>query len=76
MAKKKPLLVSQSGCLPITDGAAIDLASLCDMHPRLPGEMAGVMVIRAALGPQRNKHSSGQIIHMAIETAALRSALV
>ncbi|MBI3858980.1 MAG: hypothetical protein HY296_01885 [Thaumarchaeota archaeon] len=59
----------------MTDGAAIDLSDLCDMHPRLPGDMAGVMVMRAALGLQRNKHSSGADLHLAIEHLVSRCAL-
>src|SRR5208282_5421795 len=65
-----------SGILaPMTDGAAIDLNGLCDMHPRLPGDMAGVMVMRAALGLQRNKHSSGADLQLAIENVVSRCVL-
>jgi len=59
-------------------GSAIDLSSLCDMHPRLrlACDMAGVMVIRAALGLQRNGHSSGVDFQMAIESVVSRCALI
>jgi len=61
---------------PTADGAGLDLARLCDMHPRLPGDMAAVMVTRAALGLQRNKHSSGADLHMAIQSVKLCCALI
>ena len=53
----------------VTDGEGIDLGHLCDMHPRLPGDVAGLMVLRAALGLQRNHHSSGAELQMTIEGA-------
>jgi hypothetical protein len=61
---------------PVSAGAAIDLSDLCDMHPRLPGDMAEVMVIRAALGLQRNKHSSGADLQLSIENVVSRCALI
>ncbi len=56
--------------------AAVDLSCLCAMHPRLPGDMAVVMVLRAALGLQRNKHASGADFQMDIESAVSRCALL
>jgi len=58
-----------------TDGGGIDLACLRDMHPRLPPDMAQIMVTRAALGLQRNKHSSGAALHIDVETVVLRCIL-
>lgn len=76
MTKKRSLSAGQAETpSPMTDGAGIDLARLCDMHPRLPGDMAGVMVLRAALGLQRNNHSSGAELQVAIENVALRCVL-
>ena len=57
-------------------GAAIDLSFLSEMHPRLPRDMAGVMVIRAALGLGRNKHSSGAELQVDIERAVTRCVLM
>jgi hypothetical protein len=53
----------------MSDSPALDLSRLCEMHPRLPGDLAVIMVIRAALGLQRNNHADGVKIHMAIENA-------
>jgi hypothetical protein len=61
---------------PMTDGGGIDLARLRDMHPLLPADMAGVMVMRAALGLQRNRHSSGVGLQMAIENRRHYCALI
>ena len=60
---------------PVGDSASIDLACLCDMHPRLPADMAWVMVTRAALGLQRHKHSSGANLHVANESMELGCVL-
>lgn len=60
---------------PVGDSAAVDLARLCDMHPRLPGDMALLMVLRAALGLQRNKHFSGADLKVSIESLELRCVL-
>lgn len=54
---------------PMPDSPALDLSRLCEMHPRLPGDLAAIMVVRAALGLQRNKHADGVNLHMAIENA-------
>ena len=45
----------------------MDLGSLCRMHPRLPMDMAAVMIGRAALGLQNQKHSPGATLHMVVE---------
>ena len=45
----------------------IDLGRLREMHPRLPIDIAGIMVLRAALGLQRNKHSTGASLQLIIE---------
>ena len=75
MTKKRSLSAGQAETpSPMTDGAGIDLASLCDMHPRLR-EMAAIMVLRAALGLQRNNHSPGAELQMAIESVELRCIL-
>jgi len=37
----------------------IDLARLREMHPRLPADLVAGIVVRAALGLQRNGHASG-----------------
>lgn len=60
---------------PMSDGLVLDLSCLCDMHPRLPGDLAAIMAIRAAFGLQRNKHSAGVNLHMAIENAISACAL-
>ena len=60
----------------MSEGAAIDLGDLCEMHPRLPGDMAAVMVMRASLGLQRNRHSSGADLQMAVESAVSRCTLI
>ena len=70
-----PQSVAQSEPQPLAAGAAIDLNCLGGMHPRLPGDMAGMMVMRAALGLQRNKHSSGADLLIDIESAVSRCAL-
>lgn len=54
---------------PMSGSPTLDLSRLCDMHPRLPGDLAAIMAMRAALGLQRNKHSDGVNLHMAIEKA-------
>jgi hypothetical protein len=45
----------------------IDLARLREMHPRLPGDLAVVMVTRAALGLERNGHSSRVGVSLDVE---------
>lgn len=45
----------------------IDLARLREMHPRLPGDLAVVMVTRAALGLERNGHVSEVGISLDVE---------
>jgi len=53
----------------MSDSPALDLSRLCEMHPRLPGDLAAIMVIRAALGLQRNKHADGVNLHLIVENA-------
>jgi len=57
-------------------GAVIDLSCLCQMYPQLPGDMVVIMVIRAALGLQRNGHSPGADLQMSIERVVSRCALL
>ncbi len=76
MNKVRPLPAGQSGPKPLIDGAAIDLGCLSEMHPRLPDDMAGLMVIRAALGLQRNQHATGAELRMTIENETFRCALL
>ena len=45
------------------------------MHPRLPGDMATIMIVRAALGLQRNKHAPGAHFHTAVEESISRCVL-
>lgn len=72
MTKKRAESRRQSETLqPVTAGPGIDLADLCDMHPRLPVDMAVVLVLRAALGLQRNNHSLGAKLQVAIESVGL-----
>lgn len=59
----------------MSDSPTLDLGRLCEMHPRLPGDLAAIMAMRAALGLQRNKHSAGVNLHMAIENAVTGCAL-
>ena len=68
--KGKPTVPNKKG-----KQAGIDLARLCEMHPRLPAEMASLMVVRAGLGLQRNRHSSGVDVQVTIEKAVSFSAL-
>ena len=74
MKKDKPPSAARTQPQPSV-GVAIDPSCLCEMHPRLPGDMAGVMVARAALGLGRNKHSSGAELQMDIERAVSRGVL-
>lgn len=63
-----------AGKLPAPAGT-IDLGSLCLMHPRLPPDMAAVMVLRAALGLQRNRHASGARVDLEIERVRMEGVL-
>ena len=60
------------------DDGAIDLNCLCDMHPRLrlAGDMAAIMVMRAALALQRNGHVSGADLQIAVESVTSCCALI
>jgi hypothetical protein len=73
MAKKRAVSRNQSERM--TRAERIDLARIRDMHPLLPPDMAESMVTQAALGLQRNHHSPGVELHMAIESEPLRCAL-
>lgn len=75
MRKDKSQPIGQAAPRPTIDGAVLHLTSLCDMHPCLPPDMAGVMILRAALGLQRNKHSPGASLQMDIERALGRCVL-
>src|SRR5437879_1942162 len=44
----------------------IDLVNLGTMHPRLPVDMTGLMLVRAALGLQRNGHAPGAVLHLSV----------
>jgi hypothetical protein len=76
MAKKRSL---PKGPLetprPVAGGAGIDLARLCEMHPRLPPDLGGMLAVRAALGLQRNDHSPGTELQLVVENARLRGVL-
>ena len=52
------------------DNPALDLNRLREMHPRLPPDVAESIKSRAALGLQRNQHSTGVNLHMAIDSDA------
>jgi len=60
----------------LTGSEVIDLSRLCDMHPRLPVDMAVLMVMRASLGLQRNKHTPGITIQLTNNRAALSHVLI
>ncbi len=60
----------------MTGSQPIDLSRLCDMPPRLPGDLAATMMLRAALGLQRNQHSVGVNLHVAIENGVSACALM
>ena len=76
MARERPPSEGQPGTSqPMADATGIDLGALRDMHPRLPPDMGAMMVLRAALGLQRNNHSPGAELQMAIESARLRCVL-
>ena len=53
----------------------INLAELREMHPRLPEDLALVIVTRASLGLQRNGHESPVALRLNIERAATRGLL-
>jgi hypothetical protein len=60
----------------MADGVPVDLARLREMHPRLPGDMVGMMVLRAALALQRNGHGAGAELQVTIENGALHWPLL
>lgn len=45
----------------------IELARLREMHPRLPADLAAVMIGRAALALERNGHSSAVAVALDVE---------
>lgn len=47
----------------------IDLATLREMHPELPADVAAVMLLRAALALQRNGHAAGVGVSLQLERA-------
>lgn len=53
----------------------INLAELREMHPRLPEDLVLLMMVRAALGLQRNGHGSPVAISLDLEPVALRGLL-
>lgn len=53
----------------------IDLADLREMHPRLPEDLALVMIGRAALSLQTNGHESPVNIRLDVERAVTRGML-
>lgn len=53
----------------------IDLADLREMHPRLPEDLALVMIGRAALSLQRNGHGSPVAVRLDIEHAVSQGKL-
>ena len=50
----------------------IDLAQLREMHPRLPADLAVMMVGRAALALERNAHTPGVWLSLDVEARASR----
>jgi hypothetical protein len=53
----------------------IDLADLREMHPRLPEDLALVMIGRAALSLQKNGHGSPVAVRLDVEHAASQGRL-
>ena len=53
----------------------IDLADLREMHPRLPEDLALVMIGRAALSLQRSGHDSPVNVRLDVERAVTRGKL-
>jgi len=53
----------------------INLAALREMHPRLPEDLALLMMTRAALGLQRNGHGSPVAIGLDVERVASKGSL-
>jgi hypothetical protein len=45
----------------------LDLEQLAKMHPLLPPDIVGILVVRAALGLQRNEHSPGVELQVILE---------
>jgi hypothetical protein len=53
----------------------INLAHLRDMHPRLPEDLAILMIDRAALGLQRNAHGSPVAVSLDVERIVTQGVL-
>jgi hypothetical protein len=53
----------------------LNLAELREMHPRLPEDLALIMLVRAGLGLQRNGHATPVGVSLEIERVASRSLL-
>ena len=53
----------------------LDLAQLQEMHPKLPGDLALLLVTRAGLGLQRNGHRPGVGVPLDLERALSRGSL-
>lgn len=53
----------------------IDLSRLREMHPRLPSDLALILVTRAALGLERNGHGAGVDISVDIERLVTEAVL-
>jgi len=53
----------------------IDLADLRQMHPRLPEDLALVMISRAALSLQRNSHTSPVNVRLDVDRAVTAGKL-
>ena len=53
----------------------IDLRKLREMHPELPGDVALIMLVRAALAAQRNGHSTGVELSLQVERVASKGSL-
>jgi hypothetical protein len=64
---------SKQGKIPFMN---IDLADLREMHPRLPEDLALVMVGRAALSLQKNGHGSPVRIRLDVDRAVTEGDLI
>jgi hypothetical protein len=53
----------------------LNLARLREMHPRLPEDLALILLVRAGLGLQRNGHASPVGVSLEIERVAVRGQL-
>jgi len=53
----------------------LDLAQLQEMHPKLPGDVALLLVTRAGLGLQRNGHRPGVGVSLDLDRVPSRGSL-